>query len=64
MPIIQVRIKKDGTVDIDYEGFPNNSCDQHHEELLKKLRERGIELATMVEDRKDTELLQEETEVE
>ena len=64
MPIIQVRIKKDGTVEIDYEGFPNSSCDQQHEELIECLRQRGIELLTQVEDHKDEELLQEEKQVE
>jgi len=64
MPVIKIRIKRNGKMDIDYDGFPNSSCDVEHDKLVQKLREAGIEMKTETEVPKEDELLQQETQYE
>jgi hypothetical protein len=62
MPTIEVRIRKDGTIEADFNGFPNSSCDQAEDEILEKLK--SLKMRKMVEERKDDELIQEDVQVD
>ena len=60
MPFVKVRVKPGGKVELEYEGFPNSTCNAANNELLDKLRNRGIDITTESEIPKEDELLQEE----
>jgi hypothetical protein len=58
MPVVEIKIKKNGKIEADFQGFPNNSCDQAEDEIFEKLK--NLKMKTLIEDRKDDELLQED----
>jgi len=60
MPFIKVRIKPGGKIELDFEGFPNSTCNMAHDEILEKLKKLGLELNTMSEKPKEDQLLQQE----
>ena len=62
MPVVEIKIKKNGKIEADYQGFAGNMCDQAEQEVLEKLKR--LKMETQVEDRKDDELLQEEEHTE
>ena len=59
MPIVTIKIKKDGMIDMDYIGFSNSFCDKAENSILARLK--SLKMKTEMEDRKDEDLLQEET---
>jgi len=63
MPLIEIRVKDGGVIEADYEGFSDNMCDDAQYKLLEKLKQKGLELATSSEERKDN-MLQEEKQLE
>lgn len=62
MPFIQIKVKKGGKLETDYEGYPNSMCNQAEQEF--KDRVKNLKLETIDEEPKDDELLQEETHYE
>jgi len=62
MPAIELRFKKGGRVQMDFMGFPGNSCEQAEDELKERLK--SLKFDTQDEEPKEDELLQEEQEYE
>lgn len=62
MPMIELKIGKGGKINADYDGFPNNMCDNAEQNILEHLKR--LKLESVAEERKEDELLQEESQVE
>ena len=52
MKVIRFVIKKDGSVEIDYQGFVGNQCHIEHEKIVELLKSLGVKFETVVEKEK------------
>ena len=63
MPFIQIKVKKGGIIETDYENFPNNMCNETEQEFLDRMK-HVLSMEIKSEEPKEDELLQEETHYE
>ena len=45
MKTVVVRLKKDGTVEVDFEGFVGRACEVELENIQELLKSLGVELS-------------------
>ena len=61
MPIVELKLSlKTGKLELDFQGFPGNACDYEQQNIMETLK-KHLKLEPTTETRKDSELLQQET---